>query len=158
MQTLLQKINTSALELRKHKFYYKGKLFTGVAFEEKHDYVVSVKNIVQGVATGYYQNSFFNVSEGTMRITAAHPDLEGDPEYGEVRRLRGEPFNGIFYEFDGYSNGIKNEFCIEESLHVDGNPEIEVRWYASGGLWQYSYWRDKFLAEFYYFEGGGKAI
>lgn len=120
------RLKKNALTEEEGKFFYKGDLFSGVAFTMSDGDMVNAINISEGVEIGKYFPSYLPVSESKIiDIELLEPENEDD--YEPFLCLNGERFSGIALEFDG-------AFCTGEVLYVRGWSDSQVAYYETGCL------------------------
>ncbi|BCV65335.1 hypothetical protein TUM17387_06940 [Shewanella carassii] len=120
------RLKKSELTEEKGTFFYKGDLFSGIAFTMIKGELVSAIEISEGVEVGNYSPKYFPESNcRIIDIDLLEPEDEDD--YESFLCLNGERFSGIALEFDGV-------FCTAELLYVRGWSDSQVVYYETGRL------------------------
>ena len=136
----------SALNLVDGKFFYEGKPFSGVVFDEKDKFILAANIVEQGVVTGEYQNEYFDTPKDALRMTEDNPLLEwSDYNYLSQVKLDGKVVNGVYYEFCGGC-------CGREVQIINGWEEIELSWHNNGAFNIYLNWPEQYVGGGFVFD------
>lgn len=120
------RLKKSALTEKKGKFFYKGDLFSGVAFTMSEGELANAIEVSEGMEIGKYFPEYFPESDYRV-IDIELLDPEDEDDYEPFLCLNGERFSGIAIEFDGV-------FCTGELLYVRGWTDSQVAFYKNGRL------------------------
>lgn len=107
-------------------FFYKGDLFSGVAFTMSEGEMVNAIEVSEGMEVGKYFPKYFPESDYRV-VDIELLDPEDEDDYEPFLCLNGERFSGIALEFDGV-------FCTGELLYVRGWSDSQVAYYKTGRL------------------------
>ncbi len=118
------RLKKSALTEEEGKFFYKGDLFSGVAFTMSEGELVNAIEVSEGMETGKYFPKYFSKSDYRI-IDIELLDPEDEDDYEPFLCLNGDRFSGIALEFDGV-------FCTGELLYVRGWSDSQVTYYKTG--------------------------
>lgn len=120
------RLKKSALTEKEGKLFYKGDLFSGVAFTMSEGELVNAIEVSEGMEIGKYFPKYFPESDyRVIDIELLVPEDEDD--YDPFLCLNGERYSGIALEFDGV-------FCTGELLYVRGWSDSQVVYYKTGRL------------------------
>lgn len=140
------RITYDALEKDKNLYYYENQLFSGIVFEVQNDIIVNRFTCQQGVLGETYQSTFFPLQESKLWIS--FDALIGEKhEDAEPFLYQGKRFNGIAIEIDG-------NFCVRESLFVNGRTAGEAEFYYSGELESHGDYQDILSQDYEWFKSG----
>jgi hypothetical protein len=119
-------INMKKLDQLEDKYYYEGKLFTGVGFETFEEKIEEVCQFKNGVNVGIYRSQYFPNNSTISQIDIDYIEFTGEylDSYAFYKNKR---FSGIAYELEG-----EQEFCLGRHLIDDGVTVVSRRWYPSG--------------------------
>lgn len=120
------RLKKSALSEKAGKLFYKGDLFSGVAFTMSEGELVNAIMISKGMEIGSYFPKYLPVSDHRI-IDIELLEPEDDNDYEPFLCLNRERFNGVALEFDG-------DLCTGELLFVRGWPDSQVTYYKTGRL------------------------
>lgn len=120
------RLKKSALKEDGGRAFYKGDLFSGIAFVMSDGEMVNAIKISEGVEIGEYFPKLLPASDcRVIDIELLLPEDEDD--YEPFLCLDGQRFSGIALEFDG-------DFCTGEILYVRGWSDSKFTYYKTGRL------------------------
>ena len=138
------KVNSGTLSEKDGKFYYEGRVFTGVAIELSGCIVNRAVRYIDGSVDGPYSNEYLPAIEHHLIVDFDCLDPEDEDEplcYNEER------FSGLAYDFDG-------DVCVGELLYENGWQGSNVTYYQSGNLESVELVDDNFSQKYYWYESG----
>lgn len=140
------RLKKSALKEEEGKFFYKGDLFSGIAFAMSDGEMVNAIKISEGVEIGEYFPKLSPASDcRVIDIELLLPEDEDD--YEPFLCLDGQRFSGIALEFDG-------AFCTGELLYVRGWSDSQFTYYETGRLESIELVEDGFSQIYQWYESG----
>lgn len=141
-------VNFKSLKHIEDKFYYKGRLFTGVGFRTCREKVKDLCQFDQGINVGNYRCSYFPEQANIPHVDMDYIEFMG--EYLDNGALyKNEEFSGIAYELEE-----EQEFCLGQHYIKDGDPLVSIRWYPSGENESLIIRRENLIQIFDWFEDG----
>jgi len=140
------RVNIDSISNENGRYYYRGGLFTGVAFFLNDCKVERSVEIKGGALHGEYFNEYLFGLDGLLKVDSdcLEPEDEGEEEplcYGEER------FSGIAYDFD-------DGFCTGELCYTRGWLGSQVGYYKSGILGSIELIDEDFSQKIYWYENG----
>ncbi len=123
------KVKNSALKTLDEKKYFRGELFTGISYALLNENEVEVNRYYQGL----YVNS--QPEEQDLRrvysaneMVVDYGSLTASDSYsGEPLNFRGDPYNGLAYDFD-------DDTLIGKHEYVNGIQVSTISWFKSGEI------------------------
>lgn len=140
------RLKKSALTEEGGRFFYKGDLFSGIAFAMSDGEMVNAVKISEGIEIGeYFPKVLPEFDCRVIDIELLLPEDEDD--YEPFLCLDGQRFSGIALEFDG-------DFCTGEILYVRGWSNSQFTYYKTGRLESIELVEDGFSQIYQWYESG----
>lgn len=140
------KVNRDALSVDSGKFYYEGKLFTGVGFEVTDCTVNRAVKYKDGDAENTYINEHLSTTKHRPAIIFDCLEPEDEMEE-EPLCYKGTRFSGLAYDFDG-------DLCVGELLFESGWQGSAMTYYKSGFFDSIEIINDDCAQKYYWYELG----
>jgi hypothetical protein len=138
------RIDAKLLIEKDELYYYREKLFTGVAFFVNTPLVEKVYEYSQGKLIGPYTSKWLNNDKDILKVEME--ELDGDGELQQAF-FEGKPYSGISYDIDG-------GFCHEEADYKNGWIGQDIVFHASGDIQSIELMNDT-LSEYVRFDREG---
>jgi len=122
------RVREDMLTIENDKYYYLGKIFTGIAFTILDGVIKDKKKYKAGECIGDYVNEYLPGEVDALRIDWDYLEPENEDDYEPLLRYQGKLFDGIAYDFE--DEGV----CTGENLYIDGWSESGIGYYKSGML------------------------